>query len=919
MNARSKVQLRGRQDASRKRAVASSAHAARPAWHALGSDEVVARLATDLSGLSSEEAERRLERRGANRLEIAPPTPAWRILVAQFRSLVVLLLALAALAAWLVGERVDSLVIVAVLAANAMLGFVSELRARRAIEALRELEVPVARVVRDGESIEIEAARVVVGDLIEVESGQSVPADARLVAASELATSEALLTGESLPVEKDADEILDESTPIAERTNLLYQGTTVVSGEGRAVVVATGAQTELGRIGVLSSSIAAEPTPLEKKLDALGRRLVWLTLAIAAVVIVLGVARGERLVFMIETGIALAIAAVPEGLPAVATIALAVGVWRMARRNALVRRLPAVEALGSATVVCADKTGTLTAAEMVATTLLADQREVVLTPEDDESAATPVADLQSWTRTALTIAALANRATLNASGSFAQAGSDPTERALLVAASRAGIDTVALRRSWRQTGTIPFSSERGWMATFHRGQDGSELTCVKGAPERVVELCGRREGERGVESLDDEGRHRVLDLNRQLAARGLRVLALARGASGPVAEGEVRDLIFVALVGLEDPIAPGVVETVHALRRAGIRSMMLTGDQRRTAEAVARSVGLLAAGDEILHGPDLETMSDEELARRVSDIAVVDRISPVDKLRVVEALQGRGEIVAMLGDGVNDAVALKRADVGVAMGRRGTDVARDAAAIVLRDDRFATIAAAVEEGRVIFDNIRKFVFYLFSCNLAEVLVLLGAGVAALPQPLLPLQILWMNLVTDSFPALALAVEPAEPGIMARPPRDPGHAILSPRFLRSIAFFAALITLSTLAGFLLVLNGSTVRHAQSVAFMTLALAQIFHLGNARSHRSLLHWGRPGANPWALAAVAFVLALQLLAVYWSPLAGILGVVAPSARDWSVILPLALLPAVLGQTLRVWRERHERASSGARGRRR
>ncbi len=884
-------------------------------WHAVPAAGVLAHLEATPDGLSTEAARRRLELYGANRLRVVPATAAWRVFVDQFRSLVVLLLAVAGGAAWFVGERIDSLVILAILAANALLGFATELRAHRAIEALRGLEVPLARVVRDGESQEIEAAGLVPGDLIEIEAGQAVPADARLLAASELAANEALLTGESLPVEKRADAVLSAATPVAERSNMLYQGTTVVAGEGQALVVATGDKTELGRIGVLSGTIATEPTPLERRLDALGRRLVWLTLGIAVVVIALGLARGESLMFMIETGIALAIAAVPEGLPAVATIALAVGVWRMARRKALVRRLPAVEALGSATVVCADKTGTLTAAQMVATTLVVGDNEISLPAGGKERRDAFAVTLGAGPRRALRIAALANRAALPADGNAVQ-GSDPTERALLVAAASAGIERARLREQWPEIGGIPFSSDRGWMATFHRAPDGTPLACVKGAPERVLERCDRRLGEHEEEDLDEAGRQRILEMNRHLATRGLRVLALAEGEREPSPASELVALTFVALVGIEDPVAAGVVETVHELRRAGIRTVMLTGDQRRTAEAVARSVGMLAAGDEIVHGPDLEAMSDAELERRMPAIAVVDRISPVEKLRVVEALQKRGEIVAMLGDGVNDAVALKRADIGVAMGRRGTDVARDAAAIVLRDDRFATVAAAVEEGRVIFENIRKFVYFLFSCNLAEVLVLLGASVIALPQPLLPLQILWMNLVTDSFPALALAVEPGEPGVMSRPPRDPGHAILSPRFLRSIVFFAVLITLATLAGFLLALNGSTIRRAQTVTFMTLALAQVFHLGNARSHRSLLHRGRTAANPWALAAVLFVIALQLAAVYWKPLAEILGVVAPSARDWSVILPLALAPAVIGQGLRIARERPSRPATERRG---
>jgi len=887
-------------------------------WHSLPRDEVLKRLDTSRDGLASAEAAHRLERYGPNRLDIKPPTSAWAILVAQFQSVVILLLLAAAVAAWAMSDPLDAAAIGAVLVINAALGFVTEFRARRAMEALRRLEVPRAMVIRDGQRLEISAQELVPGDVIEVESGQSVPADARLLIATDLRTTEALLTGESLSVEKSAERTVDEDTLLADRTSMIYQATAVVSGTARAIVIATGNATEVGHIGRLTSGVVEERTPLEHKLDALGRRLVWVALGVAAVVAMLGLLRGEPWRLVLQTGIALAIAAVPEGLPAVATITLAVGVWRMARRHALVRRLPAVETLGSATVVCADKTGTLTAGEMAVTTIIADDREVGVTgstyaPEGEFRSAGRVispADDPVLTEV-LRIGALANRADVVAENGRWQAIGDPTEAALLVAARKAGLERDELREESPEEGQIPFSSERQWMATFHRATSGVLCAYVKGAPRRIIERSVRELTAGGERPLDDAGRARLSERNRELAARGLRVLALARGDARAVEQRALGELTFVGFVGITDPPAPGVRETIRQLRESGIRTVMITGDQRLTAEAVARQLGLIEAGEGAMDGRELATLDERALAARLERTGVFNRVSPADKLRIVDALQQQHEIVAMLGDGVNDAAALKKADIGVAMGMRGTDIAKEAADVVLADDRFPTIAAAVEEGRVIFDNIRKFVFYLFSCNLAEVLVLLIAGIAGLPRPLLPLQILWLNLVTDTFPALSLAVEPAEPDVMARPPRDPEKAILSRRFLGSIAFYAFLIAAATLAAFVVALGQGDAARAGTVAFVTLALAQAFHLGNARSATDVLGPRRILANPWALGAVALVIGLQILAIYAPGLARVLRVMPLTAAEWALVLPAAAVPAVVGQAIRFVRTRRREAS--------
>jgi P-type Ca2+ transporter type 2C len=879
-------------------------------WHARPVDEVLSRLEVAPAGLSTDEARRRLERYGENRIAVAKAESIWRILFRQLRSVVVLLLIAAAGVAWAIGDPIDSAAIGVVLLINVAIGFTTELRARRAMEALRSLEVPRATVRRDGHRTTIGARELVPGDVIELEAGQAVPADARLLGAVELRINEAPLTGESAPVDKDPDRAIDPGATLAERATMAYQSTAVVAGTATAVVIATGNATEVGRIGVLTSGLGEERTPLELRLDALGRRLVVLALAVAAAVGALGLARGEAIGFVAQTALALAIAAVPEGLPAVATITLALGVWRMARRQAIVRKLPAVETLGSATVVCADKTGTLTAGEMRVTTLAtADETMRVEFDADGvtfmadhsrrDAERKPIADL-------LRVSTLVNRAELveNADGKGRGVVGDPTEVALLVLARAAGVFREHELERTPEVRAIPFSSERQWMATVHEDA-GGRVMLVKGAPGRLTECAERELTASGERPLDDAGRERWRQRNREMAARGLRVLAAARASNGDFEGDSLPSLTLIALIGLADPPADDVPETVERLHAAGIRTVMITGDQQLTALAIARQLGITKDG-EAVEGRELATLDADALAERLDNVAVFNRVSPIDKLRIVEALQGRGEIVAMLGDGVNDAAALKKADIGVAMGGRGTDIAKEAADVVLADDRFATIGVAVEEGRVIFDNIRKFVFYLFSCNVAEVLVLLIAGLAGLPQPLLPLQILWLNVVTDTFPALSLAAEPAEEETMARPPRDPRQAILSREFLGWIAGYAAVITAGTLAAYLIALDGGSPTHARSVAFMTLALAQAVHLANARHAAMVALPRRFGRNRWAIGALALVVALQLLAVYAPPVAEILGLTVLAPRDWAVVIPFALLPLLAGLALGLVRGR-------------
>ena len=863
-------------------------------WHLLAPSEGLARLAVGPGGLTEAEAARRLERYGPNLFRRAPPASPWLILLAQVRSLIVLLLLAAGAVALAAGDPLDAAAIGAVLLLNITLGFITELRAHRAMEALLALEVARASVLRDGGIRELDARLVVPGDVIVLEAGSAVPADARLLEAAELRTIEAALTGESLPVRKRSDAALEPDTPLPERSTMVYKTTSVVAGRGRAVVVGTGMDTEVGRIGALTASVQEEATLLEKRLDALGRRLAGVAIAVAAVVAALGLLQGASLGQLLQTAIALAVAAVPEGLPVVGTIAMAVGVRRMARRRALIRHLPVVETLGSATVICTDKTGTLTAGEMTVTELRLPDREVSV-PEGEFTATPDVLRL-------LRCAALANRGSLTEAGGVWRTLGDPTETALLVAARKAGLDVATLRAEWPEVADLPFSSERMFMATWHRAESGF-LLCVKGAPHRVLELCTDCWEADGPHPLDAATRERLLLANRELAGRGLRVLAVASARVEDPARPP-GGLAWLGLAGMMDPPAQGVGETIRAFRRAGIRTLMLTGDQRLTARSVAERLELLDAAGVVRDGREVDRLTDDALRQEVASTSVYSRVSPEAKLRIVAACQARGDVVAMLGDGVNDAAALRKADIGVAMGRRGTDLAKEAADVILADDRFATIGAAVEQGRIIFDNIRKFVFYLFSCNLAEILVFLGAGLAGQTAPLLPLQILWLNLVTDTFPALALAVEPGDPAVMRQPPRDPREAILSGFMLRAVVVYGTLIAAVTIVAFYIC--GTT------GAFMTLALAQILHLGNARSAGPVLAPRLAFANRAAIGAALLAIGLQLLTVFYAPLARVLEVTPLSGREWALVLGLGAVPAVLGQAGKLLRRARSRGAT-------
>ena len=891
--------------------------AARPsgdgaAWHALPSREALARLNSAADGLGPQEVERRRAVHGLNLLQPPMPISAWRLVGRQLRGIVPGLLAATALVSLLAGDLIESAAIAAVLVLDVAIGFVTEWRAHRALHALREVQAQAAVVRRAGRDSSIPAAELVPGDVILLEAGAAVTADARLLSATELRVIEAPLTGEPFPVDK-AERPAPAAAALSERSSMVYKGTLVAAGSGLALVTAIGRATEVGRIGELLETIPEGPTPLEQRLDRLGRSLVAATLLIGGAVAAIGMWRGGSLPLMVQTGLALAVAAVPEGLPVVATVVLAVGLHRMARRRALVRRLPAVETLGSTTVLCTDKTGTLTAGEMTVTRLHVAGRTVSVTGSGYLAAGgfllserqVPPEEL-SGLAAALTVGALANRARLEGLGGPPEG--DPTEIALLIAARKAGLSRSALLAGAPEIAEVPFRSERMLMATFHR-IDGRLVACVKGAPGQVLDRCALRRDAGGPVALDQAGRRELLAANDALAGEGLRVLALARKElppGEPPGEPALRDLEWLGMVGIEDPAVAGVEDTVAALQAAGIRVVMLTGDQSLTAAVVARRLGILREGDEVLEGRQLD-VAEQDLRRRLRRVAVFSRLDPADKLRIVEALRADGEIVAMVGDGINDGPALRRADIGVAMGIRGTDVAKETAALVLADDRLHTVVAAVAEGRVIRDNVEKVLFYLFSCSLAEVLVL-GVGViGGLPLPLAPLQILWLNLVTDVFPALGLAMEAAEPDVMQRPPRAVESELVSRRMLVRIAVSGSGLAAATLGAFAWALaHGAGPAEARTVAFLTLAVVQLLHVWDARSAAPVIFGRRLLQNGWVWVAAGVSLALQLLVVYVPAVARPFGTVVPTPHSLAVVAVASALPLLVAQLAKALRRR-------------
>lgn len=869
--------------------------------HALSAGAVTRLLGVDPAvGLSHLQVVEHRAKFGPNSIQSIRPRPVWRLLVDQFASIVIALLGAAALVAWLTSDAIEAIAILVVLVINALVGFMTEWQAGRALDALRRHTRMTTRVRRDGIELTVEAEDLVPGDIIILNAGDRVPADARLLESYRLQTEESALTGESTPVDKGLQDV-PEQTPLSERHPMVYLGTAVSSGRAVAVVVDIGTQTELGRVGHLVATSVKERSPLEVHLTQLGRRLVYVVLAIAVVVMIAGWLRGDGLWTMVEVGISLAVAAVPEGLPAVTTLILALGVLRMAKHKAIMRRLSAVETLGSTTVICADKTGTLTENRMtVREYYLADGHRVGI------EEGTRAKERDKLLEEALRIGVLCNEAVFRADGDKESVTiGDPTETALLVIADALVLDVSHERAIHPKLTEQPFHASTKRMTTLHRRTDGQHFAALKGAPAVVLDACSHYAcAPETTCPLDAEARARFAAANEQMADRALRVLGLAiKQFNSEIDQLSDEDLetgyTFIGLVGMIDPPRPGVAAAIKNARGAGIRTVMLTGDQLNTGRAIARELGLGGGEPHAVPARDLIGIDQKRLAELARTTDVFARVSPEDKMRIVEALQQADEIVAVTGDGVNDAPALKRANIGIAMGMRGTEVAKEAADVVLADDNFETIVSAIEGGRTIYSNITKFVHMMFSHNLGEVVMIFTAIALGWPLPLLPLQILWMNLVTDVFPALALAVEPPSRDVMKQRPRDPSSALLSRRLIILIGWQATMIAVLALAAYTWALRMyGPGAHSQTVALFSLIGAQLGHMFNCRS-RTRSAFDGLFRNPFIWLATFIVVLLQFLAIYFSPLAIVLGTHHLGGTDWMIIGFCFVMPVIVVET--------------------
>ncbi len=864
-------------------------------WHSLSRAEALRRTDSRTGGLTAQEAAQRLERDGDNVLQGERAVPVWLRFLAQFRDPMILVLLAAAglsLAAGGGEDWLDAAIILLIVVVNAVISISQEDSARRALEALRDMTAPKALVLRDGRPVRLEARELVVGDVLVLEAGDQVPADARILDCAGVRADESALTGESVPVEKTDGGALPEDTPLGERSNLLLSATLVTAGRCTALVVATGMDTEVGRIAGLLLDQGEGETPLQKKMAEISKSLSFLCLCVCAVMFGAGLIAGKDLLEMFLTAVSLAVAAIPEGLPAIVTIVLAMGVGQMAKRGAIVKRLPAVETLGCASVICSDKTGTLTQNRMTVT---------------------QVRTLRPQGRTvALTLAALCSDAVLRPGGG---AAGDPTEAALVAAAAQEGLDKAKLERAWPRRRELPFDAERKRMSTLHPRPEGGFRLVVKGAPDVLLERCVKvLDG--GEVPLTASLRHRLAGENEAMAGQALRVLGVAyrdlAADPGVLTPEDESGLTFVGLVGMIDPPRPEVKAAVERCIQAGIRPVMITGDHKLTAVAIARELNLFRPGDRAVTGAELDFLPQQALEDEVERFSVFARVSPEHKMRIVKALQKKGRVVAMTGDGVNDAPALKAADIGCAMGKGGTDVAKSAADLILTDDNFSTIVAAVEEGRGIYSNIKKAIHYLLSCNIGEIVTIFVATVLGFSQmPLVPVQLLWLNLVTDSLPALALGVEPVEDGVMEQPPRNAGESLFAHGFALRLLWQGLMVGALTLGAFflgecVLALPGLEHATANTMAFATLTLCQLFHAFDVRSeHASLFHIGVFSNRAMNRAFLAG-LAMQLAVLCLPPFMTIFSVVPMTAQQWGAVLGLSLAPLVLCEGEKALRRR-------------
>jgi Ca2+-transporting ATPase len=854
-------------------------------WHQISATEATLRLGVDpVTGLSSDEATTRHTKFGPNRLKEVPPRSHWLLLLDQFKGVLILVLIGAAVLAAAVGDLTDALVILIVVVINAVLGFSQEYRAEQSLAALKKMLAPTAEVRRDGQTIMLSADKLVPGDIVLLNAGDRVPADGRVIAAISFEVDESSLTGESRTVGKQVDSLAGQDIPLAERANLFYMNTIVTRGRAEMVVTATGMRTELGLLAGMLGQAKDAPTPLQIQLDGLGRRLALIAGIVVSFMLIAGLLRGEPWIKMVLTAIALAVAAIPEGLPAVVTVTLAIGLQRMARNQAIVKRLAAVETLGCTSVICSDKTGTLTVNQMTARQLYTGGRHLQVSGEGYDTAGkidggdTGVPDMEAL----LTPIALCNDSQLRAGKVIG----DPMEGALLAVAAKGGFDVEKLKQHHPRIAEIPFETEHKYQVTFNL--DGELVRImVKGAPDVLLNLCKTVFDENGDLPLDTQQYQLIEHANEKMASTGLRVLAVA-WAEMPRGDFEsngdlfiyVKDLVFTGLVGLMDPPRPEARDAIALCHKAGISIKMITGDQKITATAIARELGIKGT---VVTSAELDALDDAQLADVIDTIGVFTRATPEQKVRIVRALKARGHLTAMTGDGVNDAPALKTADIGVAMGLTGTDVAREAATMVLTDDNFATIVQAVKEGRTIYDNIVKFVRFQLSTNIGAILTVLIAPFLGLPLPFTPVQLLWVNIIMDGPPAMALGIDPPQPDIMSNQPRKASDRILTMRCLGKLTIFGVIMMVGTLGVLWWGLQTGSQTHAQTMAFTTFVLFQVFNAFNARVEEGSTFNANFFRNRYLWVALIGTVVLQALAVNWEPAQGVFDVETLTLADW------------------------------------
>jgi Ca2+-transporting ATPase len=868
-------------------------------------------------GISSRQAEKLLLIHGPNTLAEKKKVSAMKMLFEQFTDFMVLILIAATIISAFMGEITEAITIIAIVVLNAVLGFLQEFRTEKTMSALKELTAPTAKVIRDGTMDNIPAEKIVPGDLLVLEEGDRIPADSKLIHINNIQIDESLLTGESVPVDKSYDSKSDQ----AEKKSSIYMGTIITRGRGKAIVQSTGMNTEMGKIADMIQNIESDETPLQKKLSDLGKYIVFGCIIICAIVSMTGIMRGEKLFTMLLSGISLAVAAVPEGLPAIVTIALALGVQKMLKRNALIRKLPAVETLGCASVICSDKTGTLTQNRMAVRSIFT---------WSDRTRKKEIVDFNNSSiddsvRFALEIGGVCNNAVIINTHQDKERGlkkiksifskqevsfrGDPTEIALLEAAINAGISENTLSSSYKRIDEIPFDSDRKCMSVICELKNGERYVFTKGAPDVILEKCSNINTASEVKKISSLYKNEILGMNDKMAGDALRVLGVAfkKLSSTRYNKNEIeKDLTFAGLIGMIDPPRKEAKDAVHKCKMAGIKTVMITGDHKITAAAIAKEIGILRDGDMVLTGAELDDMGDSGLMKVADKVSVYARVSPKHKLMVVRALKKLGHVVAMTGDGVNDAPAVKEADIGVSMGKAGTDVTKEASAMILMDDNFATIVAAVEEGRVIYNNIRKFIRYMLSCNLGEVLTMFLGMLIGLPIPLLPIQILWVNLVTDGLPAIALGLDPPERDIMKRRPRGAKENIFSNGLFKLILFRGTLIGLSTLAVFISVLyfTGS-VEDARTASFVTLVITQLIHVFECKSERKNI-FEIPLFNNMPLVLSVLCSIIMILGVVYMPaFQNIFKTVPLGLNDWLLILGFSSLGPVLSSFLRINKE--------------